>query len=147
MNHSRASYLFCFAALLLSGILLLQPQTHFQNVLSQGDHGLNLYAIQAVNRGEVPYKDFVWYYGPGMLYYYAAFFKIFGASIQSVLLGKAILILGSWITLYLTLNLFLHPLLSLTGALWFWIFYKNFPYTYNHEGGILLLCIVGFLTL
>ena len=79
----------------LAGILITAPYVNYQDFLSQGDHGRDLYAAQAVYRGELPYRDFWWVYGPLMPYYYGLFFKIFGVHISSMILGKLILrILG-----------------------------------------------------
>src|ERR1700684_984460 len=80
---------------LLAGFMITAPYANFQTYLAQGDHGRDLYAAQAVWRGELPYKNFWWVYGPLMPYYYGLFFKIFGTQISSMLLGKLILrILG-----------------------------------------------------
>src|SRR5208283_3814855 len=82
-------------AVLGAGILITAPYANFQGYLAQGDHGRDLYAAQAVYRGELPYKDFWWVYGPLMPYYYGLFFKIFGVQISSMILGKLLLrILG-----------------------------------------------------
>ena len=106
----------CLLLLLVfgTGILITAPYARFQGPLAQGDHGRDLYAAQAVLRGELPYKDFWWVYGPLMPYYYGLFYKIFGIQISSVILGKLLLkILGgilmclammatsSWIAAYL----------------------------------------------
>ncbi len=77
--------------LFLAGLLILWPYHNFQEYLAQGDHGRDLYAGQAVLRGETPYKDFWWVYGPFMPYYYAVFLKLFGPAISSILLGYGIL--------------------------------------------------------
>ena len=81
----------CLLLLLVfgTGILITAPYARFQGPLSQGDHGRDLYAAQAVFRGELPYKDFWWVYGPLMPYYYGLFYKIFGIQISSIILGKA----------------------------------------------------------
>ncbi len=71
-----------------AGIVITAPYANYQDFLSQGDHGRDLYAAQAVYRGELPYKDFWWVYGPLMPYYFGLFFKIFGTHISSMLLGK-----------------------------------------------------------
>ena len=73
------------------GILITAPYTNYQDYLAQGDHGRDLYAAQAVYRGELPYKDFWWVYGPLMPYYYGLFFKVFGVQISSMILGELLL--------------------------------------------------------
>ena len=51
----------------LAGIITLAPYHNFQNVLSQGDHGHNLYAYKKSMDGAVPYQDYYWPYGPLIL--------------------------------------------------------------------------------
>src|SRR5208283_4844581 len=96
----------CLVLLLVlsAGILITAPYANFQDFLAQGDHGRDLYATQAVLRGEIPYKDFFWFYGPLMPYYYAAFFKIFGVQITSILLGKMVLNIACGILCYLAVS-------------------------------------------
>src|SRR5271154_7486888 len=92
LRHSKTLILLL---VLLAGIFITAPYSNFQDYLSQGDHGRDLYAAQAVYRGELPYRNFWWVYGPLMPYYYGLFFKVFGVQISSVLLGKLLLrILG-----------------------------------------------------
>jgi hypothetical protein len=73
--------------------IFIWPELNYQDLLSQGDHGRDLYAFDAVTHGKLPYKDFWWVYGPLMPYYYGLFFKIFGVHITSVLLGRALLVI------------------------------------------------------
>src|SRR5476651_2173736 len=76
---------------LIAGIIITAPYANYQDYLSQGDHGRDLYAAQAVYRGELPYKNFWWVYGPLMPYYYGLFFKVFGIHMSSMILGKLVL--------------------------------------------------------
>ncbi len=127
---------------ILVGLVVLQPFFDFQYYLSQGDHGRDLYCSWRAMEGDVPYRDFSWPFGPLMAYYYALFLKLFGVSVQSVLLGQNLLILLSGISIYLICLNFFSPPLSLCGALWYWAFRKAaFFYTYNHSGGILFLLL------
>ena len=83
--------IFLLLTLLTAGIFVW-PELNFQDLLSQGDHGRDLYAFDAVTHGKLPYKDFWWVYGPLMPYYYGLFFKIFGVHMTSVFLGRALLV-------------------------------------------------------
>ena len=132
---------------LIAAILITAPYANYQNYLSQGDHGRDLYAAQAVYRGELPYKDFWWVYGPLMPYYYGLFFKIFGTQISSMILGKLILrVLGG-----LLICLGLMEVSSTTAAFlcacWFMLFQQDFFFTYNHLGGIVMILGVAFCLL
>ncbi len=136
-----------FLITFFTGIIILIPQINFQYFLSQGDHGINLYGAQAILRGERPYQDFVWYYGPAMLYYYAFFLKILGGGIQSILFAKTLLVLASGLVIFFCLSSFIPAAFSCLGTLWYWIFLREFPYTYNHIGGVCLATLICCLTL
>ncbi len=127
----------------LCGVLINFPYHNFQNFLAQGDHGRDLYAAAAILRGEMPYKNFWWVYGPLMPYYYALFFKIFGIQISSVLLGKCVLNIAAGIFFYLGLSRLLPAIGAFAAAVWFMSFHQDFFFTYNHAGGIaiLLACV------
>ena len=130
--------------LLITGALLLSPYLNFQDILSQGDHGRDLYAFWATANGQMPYQDYWWVYGPLMPYYYALFFKIFGTAVPSVLLGQILLETGAGLFIFLSLSLWVSPLMAYAGAIWFWVFRPQFFFTYNHAGGILLLAATAY---
>src|SRR3989338_7405669 len=139
--------LFAILLVALTGCFFIADQCLFQKDLAQGDHGRDLYAFAAVLRGEVPYRDFWWVYGPLMPYYYGAFFKIFGIHAASVLLGKCCLTLTAGVLIYVSLSLFIPPLMAYLGALWFWAYNPDFYFTYNHAGGIALLLAATYTLL
>ncbi len=126
---------FCWltvAAVLLMGYFKL----NFYPQLSQGDHGRDLYSAQAVLRGELPYKDFWWVYGPMMPYYFAVFYKIAGSTIVGFLLGDLVLKAAAAAFFYLACSCFIAPLLAFLGAVWFAQSQPDFFFTFNHAGGI-----------
>ena len=125
---------------IISGIVALWPYQDFQYWIAQGDHGRDLYAFQKTMEGQLPYRDFFWVFGPLMPYYYAAFFKIFGLHIQSILLGQNLLFLCAGVLTFLAARVFMAPSLAYVAALWYWAFRgMDFFYTYNHAGGIVAL--------
>jgi len=130
-----------------AGILITAPFADFQDYLSQGDHGRDLYAAQAVYRGELPYKDFWWVYGPLMPYYYGLFFKIFGTHISSILLGKLILKILGGILICLGLMEVSSNMAAFLCACWFMLFQQDFFFTYNHLGGVVMMLGVAFCLL
>ena len=139
----------CLVLLLVvtAGIIITAPYANFQDYLSQGDHGRDLYAAQAVYRGELPYKDFWWVYGPLMPYYYGLFFKIFGTKISSMILGKLILRILGGILICLGLMEVSSALAAFLCACWFMLFHQDFFFTYNHIGGIAMTLGVVFCLL
>src|SRR5439155_1593301 len=46
------------------------------------DQGLTLQAARRVAEGQVPYRDFLWPYGPALPYLLAGSFKAFGTSLM-----------------------------------------------------------------
>ena len=134
-QHSKGLFLL---SVLAAGILLA-PFINNQGPLSQGDHGRDLYAAQAVYRGELPYRDFWWVYGPLMPYYYGLFFKIFGNQITSILIGKLILKISGGILICLGLMEITSELTAFIGACWFLLFQQDFFFTYNHLGGLVMI--------
>jgi len=128
---------------ILMSALYAWPELNYQDLLSQGDHGRDLYAFDAVTHGKLPYKDFWWVYGPIMPYYYGLFFKLFGVHITSVLLGRALLVVVCSAFLYLSAACLMPPLLAYIAAIWFTQSRLEFFFTYNHIGGIaseLVIC-------
>ena len=133
---------------LITGIYILYPFHDFQYYISTGDHGRELYSYKKALDGALPYQDYSWLYGPFLLYYYALCYKIFGLSVQSVLLGQNLLILGVGLFIYLTGSLFMTPALSFACALWYWTYRgTEFFYSYHNIGGVLVTLITLFFTL
>ncbi len=128
--------------LILAGLIILWPYHNFQEHLAPGDHGRDLYAGQAVLRGDAPYKDFWWVYGPFMPYVNGLCYKILGTHITSLIVGKLFLKLMAAIFLYLGLCAFLTPLGAFMAGLWFLLFHPDFFFTYNHIGGIAMVMAV-----
>ena len=150
LNFTKQARIAFFFLTLLTGIFLLTPSITYQKWLSTGDHGKNLYAAFATMQGQSPYTDYLWFYGPLMPSYYAAFLKQFGINISSVLLGQMVLRVISGVCIYVGLQLFTAPLLAFAGALWFWVFAQDFFYTYNHSGGVTLslmtiCCLLSYI--
>ena len=143
-QHSKALLLLL---VLVAGIIITAPYANFQDFLSQGDHGRDLYAAQAVYRGELPYKDFWWVYGPLMPYYYGLFFKIFGTQISSMILGKLILRILGGILICLAMMEVSSAIAAFLCACWFMLFHQDFFFTYNHLGGIVMILGVAFCLL
>ncbi len=131
-----------FILLFIIGIALFYPTFNFFDALSQGDHGRDLYAFEQVMKGQLPYRDFWWVYGPLMPYYYSLFFRLFGSNIQSILVGFYLLKFLSGIFLFLTAVLIMPPLFAFITAVWFWTFFLGFFFTFNHAGGIFLLILL-----
>ena len=126
--------LVCAAIFFGTGAYIFSPFVDYQMALSNGDHGLILYASEAVSRGDQPYHDFHYFYGPLMPYYYSLFFKIFGTNIPSILMGKLLLDILNGALIFLTLRMFIPSPLSWVAAIWFWVNQVEFFYTYNHVG-------------
>lgn len=129
---------------LITGITILLPVIDFQTLLSTGDHGRDLYAFNAARQGLLPYKNFWWVYGPLMPFYYGFAMSLLGASIKTVLVAKVFLTILGGLFIFLTLSLFISPILSFAAALWFYLYLPDFFFTYNHIGGILAILAVFY---
>ncbi len=133
---------------IIAGLWALAPLHNFQYYLSTGDHGRDLYAFQETMEGKLPYKDYQWLSGPLMPYYYSMFFRIFGVSIQSTLLGQNTLILITGVLIYLICATFLSPTISFICPIWYWAFRNiEFFHTYNHSGGIVTILLTLYAAL
>jgi len=144
MNFTKLNPKTIFLLLtILMSALYIWPELNYQDLLSQGDHGRDLYAFDAVTHGKLPYKDFWWVYGPIMPYYYGLFFKVFGVHITSVLLGRALIVVTCSAFFYLSAACLMSPLLAFIASAWFTQGRQEFFFTYNHVGGIaaeLIIC-------
>lgn len=145
-QFTRHQKIFFLLLTILAGICILWPYHNFQYMFAQGDHGRDLYCAKKTMEGAMPYRDYSWPLGPFMPYYYGTFFRVFGVSIQSLLLGQNLLFLGAGILLYLACSVFLSPVLSFICPLWYWTYRAvDFFETYNHTGGIFLIILVLYL--
>jgi hypothetical protein len=131
----------CLPLAVMAGLFIVFGAFNIQGYLSAGDHGRDLYAFERTMHGDMAYRDYWWVYGPLMPFYYALFMKLYGVSIMSVLIGKAILKLSAGLLIFLAVSRVAHPAAALLGAVWFYLFSQEFFFTYNHIGGI--LCITG----
>ncbi|MFA5059438.1 MAG: hypothetical protein WC676_02300 [Candidatus Omnitrophota bacterium] len=144
MNHKKIIF---FVLTLLAGIYIFWPANDFQLYLAQGDHGRDLYSFKKTFEGAVPHRDFSTSNGPLMLYYYSFFYKIFGVSIQSTILGYNILVILAGILIYFCGLILVSAPFAFLCALWYWTSRTGeFFYTYNHIGAIaLVLTMVYFI--
>ncbi len=127
------------ALLIVAGLFILWPYHNFQEHLSPGDHGRDLYAGQAALRGEAPYQDFWWVYGPLMPYINGLCYKLLGVHITSLIIQKLFFKLLAAIFLYLGLAVFITPLAAFLAGIWFLLFHPDFFFTYNHIAGIAMV--------
>ena len=132
---------------ILAAVLFFWPQLHYQTILSQEDHGRDLYAFAQLAHGKLIYKDIWWDYGPLMPYYYALFDLLFGLKITSVLLGKFILNIIGCIFFYLASCEVMTISWAFLSALFFMLEQQDFFHTYNHIGGIVLFLMLLWLIL
>ncbi|HOX36545.1 MAG TPA: hypothetical protein PL033_01035 [Candidatus Brocadiia bacterium] len=80
------------AALCLAVLTFMSLEMQFARTFySTGDRGRDLYTALLVMRGQVPYIDFDWPYGPIMPFYYSVFYRLFGVSILSFEIGENVL--------------------------------------------------------
>jgi hypothetical protein len=73
-SRSRVAILLFAGGVLISGFTILRGIDPF-------DEGLTLQAARRVAEGQLPYRDFLWAYGPLHPYLLAGLFKLFGTSL------------------------------------------------------------------
>jgi hypothetical protein len=136
---------------ILSGIIYTWPLHNFQHFLATGDHGRELYCFKKTMEGAVPYHDYSWLAGPLIPYSFAAIFKLFGATIQSALLGQNLFIILTGVLIYLICCVFMYPSLAFIAALFYWGYRDmEFFYSYEHISGVVLflcalLCLFRYI--
>jgi hypothetical protein len=74
LDHRTMMALLFLGGLLISGFTILRGIEPF-------DEGLTLQAARRIADGQVPYRDFLWAYGPAHIYLLAGLFKAFGTSL------------------------------------------------------------------
>lgn len=130
----RRAWAFPCAVLLAGWTVFLSACFYPQcDLPSPGDTGRDLNSFLRVLHGEVPYRDFLWIYGPAMTWFYAGVMKLLGVSLASVQLGYFLwLSLAALATYRLALRL-LPPVGAWCAAL---LFYGTAfaHHTYNHIG-------------
>ena len=135
----RRIYVIFLLLTIAASVFILWPYHDFQDFISQGDHGRDLYAAEAVLRGELPYRDFWWVYGPLMPYYYGACLLAFGHTITTIICGKLLLTVLTAVCIYAAMAVCTAPLTAFFTAAWFVMFHQEFFFTYNHIGGVALI--------
>lgn len=125
-------------------IATLAPGADSIPYLAQGDHGRDLYAAEATLRGEFPYRDYLWQYGPIMPIYYGLAFAVLGVKAQSLLLAASLLTAFTAAVVFATLARIVGTGLALIGCWWFLLFQRDFPHTFTHAGGIAALAVLGY---
>lgn len=144
---ARRSRALTFFGLVILGLIIFWPSRDVLPFLVQGDIGRDLYAYQRTAAGAIPYRDYYYTYGPLMPFYYAAFLKVLGVHISSVLWGKIVLNICSGLLIFLILDLWCSPLFGLLAASWFWIYNLDILHTFNHIGGMPLVLSALYLIL
>ena len=135
----------------LIGFYVLSADITFQSGIAQGDHGRDFYATNQTSKGDMPFRDYWWAYGPLMPYYYACFFDVLGEVPQSIIIARNLLIIFGGVFFYKILSIFCSPALALTGTLWFFLFNPQFTHTFNHVGVVslslaLVYCILKYIS-
>ncbi|MCD4779853.1 MAG: glycosyltransferase family 39 protein [Candidatus Omnitrophica bacterium] len=132
----NCNHIIFYTCLFLVGFLILSHNLYYQAFLTTGDHGSNLMAFLKTMQGGHPFRDFWWPYGPLMPYYFALFLKIFGISVQSVLLGETLLKVTAGLFFFGALRRLTNYMWGLLGTIYFWVFFQYFWHTYSHTGAV-----------
>ena len=138
-DHARAVLL---VAVLCMGVLVVYPRQNLEQWFDPGDRGRDLYAAERTLHGELPYRDYLWMYGPLMPFVYGAFDALFGCQVSSVILGKLCFTVLAAVFLYLGVSRLFSPFTAFLASAWFLVAYPEFFFTYNHIAGIAMILAV-----
>ncbi|MBF0483914.1 MAG: hypothetical protein HQL25_04315 [Candidatus Omnitrophica bacterium] len=138
--------IFFLCLTIITGLFFVLPLSNFQAYLAQGDHGRELYGYWLTSQGGLPYRDFTHMFGPFMPEYFGLLFNIFGATVQTALLGQNLFIVLNGVLIYLICKQFSSNLFSYTFATVYWGLRDfEFFYTYNHTAGIFAILGVVYM--
>ncbi|MBI3271496.1 MAG: hypothetical protein HYZ53_21075 [Planctomycetes bacterium] len=115
-------------------------------LLLSGDLGNDLAGYHRVLLGEIPYRDFLWGYGPAMPFFYAGVMKLFGVHMAAVQGGYFALLSLASLALYRLALRVVTPVPAVFAALTlFFVAFAN--HAYNHVACTLAgtLAVDGFL--
>lgn len=76
-----------YLAVILLYFIWFYSSNYNVGTINNIDEGYFLSLIYRTSLGEMPFKDFNWIYGPLMLYYYAALYKLFSISLITARIG------------------------------------------------------------
>lgn len=126
--------------ILLTLIIAFYADIYFDklpiDVLNEGDFGRDLYSFYLVSKGQLPYIDFNWVYGPLIPLLYGTFFKVFGVSIlNAVNLWYVIFITCIYLIFFIVKEL-TNSFLAFIAAIALLLYHSLVFMTFNHVIGI-----------
>jgi hypothetical protein len=109
----------------------------FRGGCDEGDFGRDLYYYYLASKGQLPYIDFNWIYGPLTPVLYGLVFRIFGVSAFNALTVWYLFYITSIYLIYFIVKIFSSPKAGLLAALIFILFYENLMIpVFNHVSGL-----------
>ncbi|MBL4889647.1 MAG: hypothetical protein JKX97_06470 [Candidatus Lindowbacteria bacterium] len=135
-NHKKALYV------LVALFAIYIASFYNKQNIAPGDHGRDLYVFDSILKGETPYLDFLWIYGPLMPYVYAMSMKMFGITIVSAISTYLVLALGvSLLTFFVCNELEFSATGCFLAALIVFYDLARFFHTYNHIGATIFITL------
>lgn len=109
--------------------------------ISEGDFGRDLYYFYLVSKGNWPYIDFSWIYGPIVPIIYGFIFKLFGPSVfNAVILWYLNFFICVFLLFYFVKSFSNYLFASIAGVL-FILYYGFIMQTFNHLAGVLFILL------
>src|SRR5205823_9662303 len=109
-SRRAAAVLLFLGGVAISAVTILRGVDPF-------DEGLALQAARRVAQGQVPYRDFLWAYGPAQIYLLGGLFKLVGTSLLQWRLVRALVDGGVALTAFVLLRREAGPGVALAGWL------------------------------
>ncbi|MEW5818629.1 MAG: hypothetical protein AB1782_00430 [Cyanobacteriota bacterium] len=118
----------------------------FGTYVDEGDFGRDLYYFYLVSKGNLPYVNFNWIYGPLTPLLYGLTFKIFGVSAFIALTLWYLQYIVCVYLIYYIIKDFSNHLFAFLGAMLFIIYYEGFLLlVFNHITGLLFILLCWFI--
>jgi hypothetical protein len=109
--------------------------------ISEGDFGRDLYNFYLVSKGQLPYIDFNWIYGPLIPVIYGIVFKIAGVSVlNAVSFWYLMFFICVYIIFYLV-SKFSNGLFGSIAGILFVVYYAFIIQTFNHLAGTFFILL------
>ena len=128
--------------LLIFLIIILFIHSFGKFFLNDGDHGRDLISFLMTSKGQMPFIDYKWIYGPLMPFYYAVLFKIFSPDVLVASVGWYMLFATAIILFYILASDLFSPLISALITLLFVVYHGFYYHTFNHIGGTLSIIAI-----
>lgn len=113
---------------------------------SEGDFGRDLYDFYLVSKGQLPYVDFNWIYGPLVPLLYGLMFKIFGVSVLNAVSLWFLIYFIAIVLMFYLVKSFSNAFIGFLAGSTLLISYGIIAQTFNHITGVCFIILALMFT-